>query len=108
MRKIRKGDTVVVLAGRSRGHRGAVKRVISGAGGQAEHVIVEGAQMVVKHVRPNPQLNEPGGRQPREAKIHISNVGLYNPDKQKQDRVRIQHQENGKKIRVFVSGGKEV
>ena len=74
MRKIRKGDDVVVLTGRDRSKRGTVLRVVD-----ADHLLVEGINRVKKHQRPNPAKGETGGIIDKEMPIHISNVALFNP-----------------------------
>ncbi len=70
MKRIKKGDNVIVTAGRSKGHQGEVKKVLG------DYVIVEGANMIKKHVKPNPNLQQDGGIVSRESKLHISNVSL--------------------------------
>ena len=84
MRKIRKGDQVIVIAGRDKGKRGEVQRVVDD-----EHVLVSGVNQVKKHTRPNPLKNQPGGILTKEMPIHVSNVAIYNPQTQKADRVGI-------------------
>lgn len=103
MNKIKKGDDVYVLAGRDRGKRGAVMRVLDD-----ERVIVEGVNMVKRHTKPNPQLGTPGGIIEKEAPLQISNVALYNPITQKPDRVGIRTLEDGRKVRFFKSNGEVV
>jgi large subunit ribosomal protein L24 len=100
--KIKRGDEVIVIAGKSKGIRGEVLRVIFADRGQTK-VLVEGANLVKKHKRPNPQLNEPGGIQEREAYIDISNVMLINPSTGKGGRVGIRRLKDGKKTRYFRS-----
>ncbi len=97
MRKIRKDDEVVVIAGRDKGRRGAVLRMMPG-----DRVLVEGINTVKKHVRPNPQMNEQGGIVDTEAPIAISNIALLNPETDKADRVGIRV-EDGKRVRYFKS-----
>ena len=97
MRKIRKEDEVVVIAGRDKGKRGAVVRVVSDA-----KVVVSGINIVKKHIRANPQINEPGGIRDMEAPIAVSNVALFNPETEKADRVAIRL-EDGKRVRYFKS-----
>ena len=108
MNKIRRGDEVVVLAGREKGARGAVSRVIRDAAGRPARVVVDGLNLMSRHTRPNPQKNDPGGVVKREAPMHASNVALYNPETARPERVRIRRAENGKNIRVFAKSGKEV
>jgi len=99
MNKIRKGDEVVVLAGRDKKRRGAVLARVD-----ADHVLVEGVNVVKKHVRPNPMANTQGGIVEKTMPIHISNVALVNPATGKADRVGIQ-EVDGRKVRVFRSNG---
>jgi len=102
MKKIRKGDTVILIAGRDKGRRGAVLEVTAD-----DRVRVEGLNMSKKHQKPNPQVGQQGGIIERESPVHISNVLLYNPATQKGDRVGFKTLENGRKVRVFKSN-KEV
>jgi large subunit ribosomal protein L24 len=102
MNKIRKGDRVVVLAGKDRGREGTVLRVVE------EGVVVEGINRVKKHVRPNPMKGQVGGIVEKEMAIHISNVALYNPATQKGDRVGIRQLEDGRRVRFFKSNGELV
>jgi len=101
--KIRKGDDVVVLTGKDRGKRGTVLRVID-----AERVVVEGANRVKKHVRPNPMKGVQGGIVDREMPLHISNVALYNAAASKADRVGVKTLEDGRRVRYFKSNGEVV
>ncbi len=103
MRKIKQGDDVVVLTGKNRGARGTVRRVLPG-----DKVIVENVNLIKKHVRPNPQIGEPGGIIEKEAPIHVSNVAIYNPATKKADRVGFKILEDGKKVRYFKSNGEVV
>lgn len=103
MNKIRKGDEVLVLAGKDKGRRGVVIRRLND-----EHLLVEGVNRVKKHVRPNPMKGETGGIVEKEMPIHISNVSLFNPASQKGDRVGIKLLEDGRKVRFFKSNGELV
>jgi large subunit ribosomal protein L24 len=103
MRKIRKGDDVVVRAGKDKGKRGTVLRVVD-----AEHVIVENVNIAKKHQKPNPQRGEPGGIVDKEMPLHVSNVGLYNPVKDGPDRVGFKVLEDGRKVRIFRSTGEVI
>jgi large subunit ribosomal protein L24 len=103
MSKLRKGDNVIVLAGKDKGKRGAVLRRVD-----AERVVVEGVNKVKKHVKPNPLKNETGGIREKEMPIHVSNVGLLNPQTQKADRVGFKILDDGRKVRVFKSNGEMV
>ncbi|MDR1424901.1 MAG: 50S ribosomal protein L24 [Azoarcus sp.] len=103
MNKIRKGDEVVVLAGKDRGRRGTVLCRVGD-----ERLLVEGVNRVKKHTRPNPMKGEVGGIVEKEAPIHVSNVALFNPASQKGDRVGIKTLEDGRKVRLFKSNGELV
>lgn len=98
MRKIRKGDDVIVLAGRDRGKRGVVLRVYAD-----DRVVVENVNVVKRHTKPNPMRGISGGIVEKEAPIHISNVALYNPASKKGDRVGYRVLEDGRKVRYFKS-----
>jgi len=98
MKKIRKGDTVILIAGRDKGRRGAVIEVMTD-----DRVRVEGLNMSKKHQRPNPQMGVQGGIIEREAPLHVSNVLIVNPATQKGDRVGFKSLEDGRKVRVFKS-----
>lgn len=100
MKKIRRDDEVIVIAGRDKGRRGKVLGVLAG-----DLVMVSGVQMVKKHQKPNPQLGNPGGIVEREAPIQASNVAIYNPTTRKADRVGFRILDDGKKVRVFKSSG---
>jgi large subunit ribosomal protein L24 len=102
MNRIRKGDEVVVTAGRSKGQRGHVLRVTG------DKLLVENVNMVKKHQKPNPALNRGGGIVEKESPIHRSNVMLYNPGTGKGDRVGVKTLEDGRKVRVFRSTGEAV
>ena len=103
MKRIRKGDEVIVLAGRDKGKRGTVLRRVD-----AEHVVVEGVNRVKKHQRPNPMKGEQGGIIDKDLPIHVSNVALFNPATKKADRAGIKVLEGGKKVRVFKDNGEQV
>ena len=102
MNRIRKGDQVVVITGKSKGQRGDVIRVAG------DHVFVSNVNLVKRHTKPNPQANQPGGIIEREAAIHISNVQLFNPRTGKGERVGIKTLEDGRRIRVFRSSNEAV
>ena len=103
MQRIRKGDEVVVVAGRDKGKRGTVLRRAG-----EEHVVVEGVNRVKKHQRPNPMKGVTGGVVDKDMPIHISNVALFNPATQKADRVGFRVLQDGRKVRVFKSNGEQV
>jgi len=99
MERIRKGDEVVVIAGKDKGKRGTVLRRVD-----ADHLVVEGINVVKKHVRPNPMKGVAGGISDTTMPIHESNVMLFNPATSKGDRVGIKLVD-GRKMRVFKSNG---
>ena len=103
MRKIKSDDEVIVIAGRDKGKRGKVIKVL-----ENDRLLVAGVQMIKKHQKPNPQLGQPGGIVEKEAPIQVSNVAIFNPSTQKADRVGFKVQEDGKKVRVFKSNGEAV
>jgi large subunit ribosomal protein L24 len=103
MRKIRKGDDVVVLTGKDKGRRGTILRVMDDA-----KVLVEGINKVKKHAKPNPMAGTPGGILEKEMPIDVSNIALFNPASQKADRVGIKTLEDGRKVRFFKSNGEVV
>jgi large subunit ribosomal protein L24 len=103
MRKIRKGDEVIVIAGRDKGRRGIVLRTVG-----RERVLVEGVNKVKKHQRPNPVKGVTGGILDKEMPLHISNVALYNPATKKADRVGIRVLEDGRRVRYFKSNGEVI
>ena len=100
MNKIRKGDQVMVRTGRDKGKRGTVLRVYAD-----DRVLVEGANMVKRHTKPNPNKNVTGGIIEKEAPMHISNVALFNPASGKGERVGIRTLEDGRKVRFFKGTG---
>lgn len=103
MNKIRKGDEVIVIAGRDKGRRGkVVLRVCE------ERVVVEGVNVVKKHTKPNPMRGVVGGIVEKSMPIHQSNVAIYNSATGKADRVGIKTLEDGKRVRVFKSSGEEI
>ena len=101
MNKIRKGDEVLVIAGRDKGRRGTVVKVLE------DHVVVEGVNMVKRHTKPNPQRQVQGGIVEKEAAVDLSNVMLWNPVTKKGDRVGFSTLADGRKVRFFKSN-KEV
>jgi len=103
MRKIRKGDDVIVIAGKDKGKTGSVNRVVS-----SERIVVDGVNMVKRHTKGNPQQNVPGGIIDKEAPIHVSNVMIYNSNSGEGDRVGFKILEDGKKVRIFKSNGEQI
>lgn len=100
MNKIHKGDTVIVLAGKDKGKRGTVSLRVD-----EDRVVVEGVNMVKKHVKPNPTKGTQGGVVDKTMPIHQSNVAIFNGSTGKADRVGIKLLDGGKKVRVFKSTG---
>ena len=103
MRKINKGDDVLVTAGKDKGKRGTVLRVVG-----PEHVLVEGANRVKKHQRPNPMKGVTGGIADKEMPLHVSNVAIFNPGPKKADRVGIRVLDDGRRVRYFKSNGEVI
>ncbi|MGH8638530.1 MAG: 50S ribosomal protein L24 [Burkholderiales bacterium] len=103
MRKIKKGDDVVVTAGKDKGKRGTVLRVVD-----ADHLLVEGANRVKKHQRPNPMRGQQGGIIEKEMPLHASKVAIFNPQTRKADRVGFRNLEDGRKVRFFKSNGEVI
>ncbi len=103
MRKIRRGDEVVVIAGKDKGKRGTVLRRVDDT-----HLIVEGINVVKKHVRPNPMKGQTGGIVEKSMPIDQSNVMLWNPTTGKGDRVGVKTLEDGRRVRFFKSNGEMV
>ena len=102
MNRIRKGDQVVVIAGKDKGKKGDVIRVAG------DKVVVSNVNVVKRHTKPNPQAGQPGGVIEREAPIHISNVMLFNPATGSRERVAFKVLEYGRKLRVFRSSGEAI
>ena len=103
MRKIKKGDDVMVVAGKDKGKRGAVLRVVD-----AEHVVIEGANKVKKHQRPNPMRGLAGGIVEKEMPLHVSKVAIVDPKDGKATRVRFETSKDGKKVRVAARSGEKI
>ena len=103
MNKIRKGDQVIVLAGRDKGKRGVVSLRKDDS-----HLLVDGINLVKKHTKPNPMAGTQGGIVEKTMPIHQSNVAIYNSASGKADRVGIKVLADGSKVRVFKSSGEEI
>jgi large subunit ribosomal protein L24 len=103
MNKIRKGDEVIVLAGKDKGRRG---KVLSRK--DDSYIVVEGINVVKKHAKPNPMKGTTGGIVDKTMPIHQSNVAIFNPATGKADRVGIKLLADGKKVRVYKSSGEEI
>jgi large subunit ribosomal protein L24 len=103
MNKIRKGDQVIVLAGRDKGKRGVVA-----LRKDDDHLLVDGVNLVKKHTKPNPMAGTTGGIVEKAMPIHQSNVAIYNAATGKADRVGVKLLADGKKVRVYKSNGEEI
>jgi large subunit ribosomal protein L24 len=103
MRKIKREDEVVVLTGKDKGKRGKVVKVLDDS-----RVLVAGVNIIKKHQKPNPQRNEQGGIQEREAPIQVSNVAIFNGVTSKADRVGFKVLEDGSKVRIYKSTGEVI
>jgi large subunit ribosomal protein L24 len=103
MNKIRKGDQVIVLTGRDKGKRGTVSLRVDD-----DHVIVDGVNVVKKHVKPNPMKGTTGGVVDKTMPINQSNVAIFNAATGKADRVGVKLLADGKKVRVYKSSGEEI
>ena len=100
MRKIRKGDQVIVLSGRNKGRRGAVIQVLADG-----RVVIESVNMAKKHTRPNPQAGKQGGIIEKEMPLPVAKVAIWNPATKKPDRIGIKTLADGKRVRFFKSNG---
>ena len=102
MRKIRKNDDVIIIAGKDKGSRGNVLSVLE------DRLLVSGVNKVKKHQKPNPVKGEPGGIVEREMPIHVSNVAIYNATAKRADRVGMKTLGDGRKVRIFKSSGEVI
>ena len=99
MKKIRKGDEVIVTTGKDKGRRGTVLEVF-----EDDRVLVEGVNLAKKHVKPNPNIGEMGGIKDTAMPMDVSNVLVFNPKAKKGERVGFRVEQDGSKVRVFKSG----
>lgn len=99
MKKIRKGDEVIVTTGKDKGRRGTVLQVFAD-----DRVLVEGVNIAKKHIKPNPNIGEAGGIKDTAMPLDVSNVLVFNPKSKKGERIGFEVKEDGSKIRVFKSG----
>ena len=104
MRKLRKGDEIIVIAGKDKGKRGTLTQMIA----EKNRVVVEGINMAKKHQKPNPNLGVPGGIIEKEMPLDISNVAIFNPATGKADRVGIKILDDGRKVRIFKSNNEVI
>ena len=103
MNKIRTGDQVIVIAGKDKGKQGSITKILSNG-----RCYVSGVQIVKRHTKPNPNAGIAGGVVEKEASIDLSNISIYNPSTKKADKVSIETSDDGNKVRVFRSSGKEI
>ncbi len=101
MNKIKKGDDVIVIAGKDKGKRGTVTRVVT----EYARIFVENVNVVKKHQKPNPAAGVPGGIIEKEMPLDVSNVAIFNPSTGKADRLGFKFLEDGRKVRYFKSNG---
>ncbi len=104
MSRIRKGDKVIVIAGKDKGKTGSVLSVVN----DEEKVFVENVNIIKKHTKGNPQMGQPGGIIQKEAGIHVSNVAILNPVTNKADRIGYRELKDGQKVRFFKSNNEVV
>ncbi len=104
MAKIKKGDEIIVIAGKDKGKRGTVLRVIP----EDARIVVENINVAKKHTKPNPNAGVPGGIVEKEMPLHISNVAIFNSATGKADRVGVKSLEDGNKVRFFKSNGEVI
>ena len=103
MNKIRTGDQVIVIAGKDKGKQGPITKILSNG-----RCYVSGVQIIKRHTKPNPNAGIAGGVVEKEASIDMSNISIYNSSTKKADKVSIKSLEDGTKVRVFRSSGKEI
>jgi large subunit ribosomal protein L24 len=103
MNKIRTGDQVIVTAGKDKGKQGSIIKILSNG-----RCYVSGVQIIKRHTKPNPNAGIAGGVVEKEASIDMSNISIYNSSTKKADKVSIKSLEDGTKVRVFRSSGKEI
>jgi len=103
MQKLKRDDEVIVIAGRDKGKRGKITRVLKDG-----RLIVSGINMIKRHTRPNPNIGQQGGILEKEAGIQISNVAIFNPKSGKADRVGFKIEDDGTKVRIFKSDSSQV
>jgi|TARA_B100000902_G_scaffold258908_1_gene245129 large subunit ribosomal protein L24 len=103
MNKIRNGDQVIVIAGKDKGKQGSITKILSNG-----RCYVSGVQIIKRHTKPNPNAGIAGGVVEKEASIDMSNISIYNSSTKKADKVSIKSLEDGTKVRVFRSSGKEI
>ncbi len=103
MRKIKCNDEVIVIAGKDKGKRGTVSRLVGD-----DKVVVAGVNIVKRHTKPKPNAGQAGGIIEKEAAIAVSNIAIFNPESSKADRVGFKIEDDGKKTRIFKSTNKAI
>ena len=103
MKKIKRNDRVIVITGKDQGKTGSVTRLLGDG-----RAYVSGVNMIKRHTKGNPQMNQPGGIIEKEAPIQLSNISIYNSTTNKADKVRFELLESGKKVRVYKSTGEKI
>ena len=103
MRKLKNNDEVIVIAGRDKGKRGTITRLVGD-----RKAVVAGINMVKRHTKPNPNAGQPGGIIESEAAIDVSNIAIFNPQTNKADRVGIKEVNDGENRRFFKSNDQEI
>ena len=98
MKKLKKGDSVIIISGKDKGKKGEILKVI-----EPDKLVISNINLAKKHVKPNPNKQETGGILEREMPIHISNVMILNPLTKKSDRIGFKNLEDGKKVRIYKS-----
>ena len=102
MRKLKRGDEIIVIAGKDKGKRGAIAQV------KDDRVVVDGVNVAKKHQKPNPNLGIAGGIVDKEMPIHLSNVAIFNGASGKADRVGFKQLDDGRKVRIYKSTGEVI
>tara|TARA_B100000953_G_scaffold272122_1_gene243368 strand:+ start:330 stop:647 length:318 start_codon:yes stop_codon:yes gene_type:complete len=98
MKKLKKGDSVIIISGKDKGKKGEILKVI-----EPDKLVISNINLAKKHVKPNPNKQETGGILEREMPMHISNVMVVNPITKKSDRIGFKKLEDGKKVRIYKS-----
>ena len=98
MKKLKKGDSVIIIAGKDKGKKGEILRVV-----EPDKLVISNVNLAKKHVKPNPNKQETGGIIEREMPMHISNVMILNPLTKKGDKIGFKKLEDGKKVRIYKS-----
>jgi large subunit ribosomal protein L24 len=104
MQKLKKGDDIIVIAGRDKGKRGTISQMMP----TFDKVLIDGINLVKKHQKPNPSAGVQGGIVEMEMPLHVSNVAIFNPSTKKADRVGIKILEDGRKVRFFKSNNEVI